>query len=144
MRLGMQKGCVHYWLCSGYFNSYPTGEGGLWIVWLNFEWRKTLKKKKKRQWVQQSHPQCIQRNGTWEASIYVAIRTNGTSEVWQTVPLNNWNVNFKEREMPWKWSLHSFQCSSSHSNAIRVDNNVLAILPHLEYIWELHLLCRSK
>lgn len=43
-------------------------------------------------------------------------RANDTSEVRQIIPLNNWNVNFKETEMPPKWGLHSFQHSSSHSN----------------------------
>lgn len=43
-------------------------------------------------------------------------RANDTSQVRQIIPLNNWNVNFKETEMPPKWGLHSFQHSSSDSN----------------------------
>lgn len=41
-------------------------------------------------------------------------RANDTSEVRQIIPLNNWNVNFKETEMPPKWGLHSFQHGSTH------------------------------
>lgn len=53
-------------------------------------------------------------------------RASNTSEVRQTIPLNNWNVNFKEIEMPPKWSLHSFQHGSSHSNVQHWQ-----CLPHL-------------
>lgn len=69
-------------------------------------------------------------------------RANDTPEVRQIIPLNNWNVNFKETEMPPKWGLHIFQHGTSDSNVQRWQQR----LPRLTTvaIYTLHLLGRSK
>lgn len=78
----------HYCLCG----SYPVGEGGLWIVWLNSEWRKMLEKKKVC--LKQSLGQWTQRNGgrpasTRQSKWHIRSQTNHTTFVHTTVPPPN-------------------------------------------------------
>lgn len=69
----------------------------------------------KKRWLKLSLCQCSQRQGTWEASVCSSEQmTLQKSD--RSYHLNNWNVNFKETEMPPKWGLHSFQLGSSRSH----------------------------